>query len=84
LVIGKTGSGKSTCTKLLGTNFILNPRYRKIFFIDPENEYTKMVKNYDGDVIDCSGQVNSGRINPFHIYMAGDEEGNATNDRYMA
>jgi type IV secretory pathway VirB4 component len=68
----------------MGISFIANPRYRKIFFIDPENEYTTMVRNYGGDVIDCSGQVDGGRINPFHIYMAGDEEGNGAGDRYMA
>jgi hypothetical protein len=68
----------------MGINFITNPRYRKIFFIDPENEYTDLVNNFDGTVVDCSGSVNGGRINPFHVYMSGDEEGGGAGENYTS
>ncbi|MCQ2748160.1 MAG: hypothetical protein MJ223_02790 [Mycoplasmoidaceae bacterium] len=55
-------------------NFIVNPRFRKIFLIDPENEYTNAIKNFDGDVLDCSGLTkDSGHINPFQIFVSGSQ-----------
>jgi type IV secretory pathway VirB4 component len=85
LVFGKPGGGKSTATKQMLYNWILNPRFRKIFIIDPENEYSEIVKNFGGAVIDCSGlTTNSGRINPFEIYKSGDAEGEGSTDSFNA
>ena len=79
-LFGKTGGGKTTAVKKILRNFIINPKFRKIFLIDPENEYTNAVKNFGGDVIDCSGlTAKSGKINPFQIFNAGDEEGERDN-----
>ena len=73
---GKPGGGKTTAVKKMLRNFIVNPRFRKIFLIDAENEYTNAVNNFNGDVIDCSGlSANGGKINPFEIFSTSDDEG---------
>lgn len=64
VVIGKSGSGKSFATKMMLTN--LSAENSKIFIMDPENEYTNLAKNLQGNVIDV-GSATQGRINPFHI-----------------
>lgn len=75
-LFGKSGGGKTTAVKKILRNFIVNPRFRKIFLIDPENEYTNAVKNFGGDVIDCSGlSTDGGKINPFEIFLTSDDEG---------
>ena len=79
---GKKGGGKTTFIQKIALNFFCNPRFRKIFFIDYENEYTQMTKNFNGDVIDLSGlKKNGGRINPFEIFAtSNDEDDNKTHD----
>ena len=73
LILGKTGSGKSTTAKKMIKEHYLNNRFRKIFIIDPsiDSEYTTLVKNLNGDVIDMAGlRPNSARINPFEVFGA--------------
>ncbi len=72
VIIGKSGSGKSYATKTILTH--LTAENAKIFILDPENEYTKMAKNFHGKVIDV-GTAAQGRLNPFHIItnLADDE-----------
>lgn len=73
VVIGKSGSGKSYATKTLLAN--LAAENAKIFILDPENEYYKMAKNFNGKIIDV-GSATQGRLNPFHIITSlEDEEG---------
>lgn len=64
VVIGKSGSGKSYATKMMLSN--LAAENSKIFILDPENEYTVLAKNLQGNVIDV-GSATQGRINPFHV-----------------
>ncbi|MCD8091178.1 MAG: ATP-binding protein [Clostridiales bacterium] len=64
VVIGKSGSGKSYATKMILSN--LSAENSKIFILDPENEYTNLARNLNGNVIDV-GSATQGRINPFHI-----------------
>lgn len=78
---GKPGGGKTTAVKKMLRNFIVNPRFRKIFLIDAENEYTFAVKNFGGDVIDCSGlSSDGGRINPFEIFLTSDDDDGVTDN----
>lgn len=64
VIIGKSGSGKSFATKMMLAN--LSAENSKIFILDPENEYTNLAKNLEGNIIDV-GSATQGRINPFHI-----------------
>lgn len=71
VIIGKSGSGKSYCTKTLLAN--LASDNAKIFILDPENEYGNLAENLDGRVLDVSSSK-YGRINPFHIITSLDDE----------
>lgn len=65
MIIGKPGGGKSYFTKMFLANLYADDT--RIFILDPENEYTKLVNSLGGSVIDV-GTATVGRINPFHIY----------------
>lgn len=71
VIIGKSGSGKSYCTKMLLAN--LASDNAKIFILDPENEYGNLATNLNGRVLDVSSSK-YGRINPFHIIASLDDE----------
>jgi len=73
VIIGKSGSGKSYCTKMLLAN--LASDNAKVFILDPENEYSNLANNLNGKVLDVSSSKN-GRINPFHIIASLDDENN--------
>lgn len=73
VIIGKSGSGKSYCTKTLLAN--LASDNAKVFILDPENEYCNLAENLKGRVLDVSSSKN-GRINPFHIIASLDDENN--------
>lgn len=80
VIVGKSGSGKSYATKSLLAN--LAAEDSKIFILDPENEYTDLAKNLHGKFINV-GNAQNGRLNPFHIITAlDDEEGGDAADSY--
>ena len=71
VIVGKSGSGKSYATKSLLTN--LASEDAKIFILDPENEYAELAHNLQGKVINV-GNAKYGRLNPFHIITALDDD----------
>lgn len=65
VVLGKPGGGKSYFMKdLLFNNGI---RGKRIFILDPENEYRYLCKQLNGNYIDVSG-ARKGIINPLQIF----------------
>ncbi|MCR5103388.1 MAG: DUF87 domain-containing protein [Eubacterium sp.] len=71
VIVGKSGSGKSYATKSLLTN--LASEDAKIFILDPENEYSELAHTLHGKVINV-GNAKFGRLNPFHIITALDDD----------
>lgn len=71
VIVGKSGSGKSYATKSLLTN--LASEDSKIFILDPENEYSELANTLHGKVINV-GNAKYGRLNPFHIITALDDD----------
>ncbi len=71
VIVGKSGSGKSYATKSLLTN--LAAEDAKIFILDPENEYSELAANLHGQIINV-GNAQYGRLNPFHIITALDDD----------
>lgn len=72
IILGTSGSGKSTAAKLLLRTHIRNNC--KIIAIDPEGELEEMTKNYGGDFIDLGKGGAYGLINPLEVIMDADEE----------
>ena len=72
VILGGTGSGKSTAAKLLLRGHIRNNC--QIVAIDPENELNDMTMLYGGDSIDLGKGGSYGLINPLEIVMDADEE----------
>ena len=71
VIVGKSGSGKSYATKSLLANMAAEDA--KIFILDPENEYTELAANLHGQIINV-GNAQYGRLNPFHIITALDDD----------
>ncbi len=71
VIVGKSGSGKSYATKALLANLAADNS--KIFILDPENEYTELAANLHGKFINV-GNAQQGRLNPFHIITALDDD----------
>ena len=71
VIVGKSGSGKSYTTKSLLLN--LASEDAKIFILDPENEYSELAHNLHGKIINV-GNATYGRLNPFHIITALDDD----------
>jgi type IV secretory pathway VirB4 component len=72
ILLGTSGSGKSTTAKLLLRNHIRNGC--QIVAIDPENELEEMTKSFGGDTIDLGKGGEFGMINPLQIIVDADEE----------
>ena len=72
ILLGTSGSGKSTTAKLLLRNHIRNGC--QIVAIDPENELEEMTKNFGGDTIDLGKGGEFGMINPLQIVVDADED----------
>ena len=72
VILGGSGSGKSTAAKLLLRGHIRNNC--QIVAIDPENELNDMCMLYGGDSIDLGKGGSYGLINPLEIVMDADEE----------
>ena len=72
IILGASGSGKSTAAKLILRSHIRNG-YQMVC-VDPEGELTEMTKNYGGEVIDLGKGGEFGMINPLEIVMDSDNE----------
>ena len=71
VIVGKSGSGKSYATKSILSNLAADDA--KIFILDPENEYQELATNLHGKIINV-GNAQYGRLNPFHIITALDDD----------
>ena len=72
IILGTSGSGKSTAAKLILRGHIRNGC--QIVAIDPENEIADMANAFGGDVIDLGKGGEFGMVNPLQIVLAADEE----------
>ena len=71
VIMGKSGCGKSFCTKSILANLAADNS--KIFILDPEKEYDIIAKNMYGKVVDV-GSAREGRINPLQVSASQDDE----------
>lgn len=72
IILGTSGSGKSTAAKLMLRTHIRNNH--QIVVIDPEGELEEMTKRYGGDFIDLGKGGEYGMINPLEVVVDADEE----------
>jgi len=72
IILGASGSGKSTAAKLMLRSHIRNGY--QLVCVDPEGELTDMTNNYGGEVIDLGKGGSYGMINPLEIVMDVDAE----------
>ncbi len=72
IILGTSGSGKSTAAKLLLRSHLRNGS--KVVCIDPEGELSEMTKAMGGDFIDLGKGGDLGMINPLEIVVDADEE----------
>ena len=72
IILGTSGSGKSTSAKVLLRSNIRNGH--KIVAIDPEGELEDMTRLYGGDFIDLGRGGDFGMINPLEVVLDTDEE----------
>ena len=71
IILGGSGSGKSTAAKILLRTNIRNNN--QIVCIDPEGELEDMVRIYNGDFIDLGKGGEYGMINPLEVVVDSDE-----------
>ena len=67
IILGTSGSGKSTAAKVLLRTHIRNGC--QIVAIDPEDELREITQTYGGDTIDIGKGGEFGMINPLEIVM---------------
>ena len=72
IILGTSGSGKSTAAKLMLRTHIRNGC--QIVAIDPENELEEMTRTFGGDTIDLGKGGEYGMVNPLQIVIDADEE----------
>ncbi len=72
ILLGTSGTGKSTAAKLLLRTHIRNGC--KIVAIDPEGELEEMAKTLGGDFLDLGKGGDFGMINPLEIVVDVDDE----------
>ena len=72
IMLGTSGSGKSTAAKILLRSNIRNGH--KIIAIDPEGELEEMTRLYGGDFINLGLGGNYGMINPLEVIVDSDAE----------
>ncbi len=72
IILGTSGSGKSTAAKLLLRSHFRN-NY-KVVVIDPEGELEEMTKFFGGDFIDLGKGGKFGMINPLEAVLDADED----------
>ena len=72
IILGTSGSGKSTAAKLMLRTAIRNGY--KIVAIDPENELKEMAEAVGGDTIDLGKGGEFGLINPLEVLIDADDD----------
>lgn len=72
IILGTSGSGKSTAAKLLLRSHLRNGY--KVVCIDPEGELAEMTRSVGGDFLDLGKGGEFGMINPLEIVVDADEE----------
>lgn len=72
IILGTSGSGKSTSAKLMIRSHIRNGY--QIVAIDPENELQEMAETYGGETIDLGKGGEYGMVNPLQIVVDADED----------
>ena len=72
IILGTSGSGKSTAAKLLLRTHIRNGC--QIVAIDPENELEEMTRTFGGDVVDIGKGGEYGLINPLEVIIDADDD----------
>jgi len=72
IILGTSGSGKSTAAKIILRSHIRNDY--QLVIIDPEGELEDMTKLYGGDFIDLGKGGEFGMVNPLEVVMDADEE----------
>ena len=72
IILGTSGSGKSTAAKLLLRTHVRNNC--KIVAIDPEGELEEMTSRMGGDFIDLGKGGEFGMINPLEVILEADDE----------
>ncbi len=72
IILGTSGSGKSTAAKLILRSHIRNGA--QIVAIDPENELAEITRTFGGDTIDIGKGGEYGMINPLEVIIDADEE----------
>ena len=72
IILGTSGSGKSTAAKMMLRTHIRNGH--QLVIIDPEGELEEMTKRYGGDFIDLGKGGEFGMINPLEVVVDADEE----------
>jgi len=72
IILGTSGSGKSTTAKLLLRTGIRNSS--QIVCMDPENELFEMATGFNGDTIDLGKGGKFGMINPLEVIFDSDAD----------
>lgn len=72
IMLGTSGSGKSTAAKLLLRSHIRNGC--QIVIIDPEDEFRDITQTFGGDTVDIGKGGEFGLINPLEVVIDADEE----------
>lgn len=72
IILGTSGSGKSTAAKLILRSHIRNGY--QIVAVDPEGEISEMTKMYGGEVVDLGKGGKFGMVNPLEIIIDASEE----------
>lgn len=72
IILGTSGSGKSTAAKLLLRTYVRNGY--KTVVIDPEGELEEMAQKMQGDFIDLGKGGQFGMINPLEVILEADED----------
>ena len=72
IILGTSGSGKSTAAKLLLRSYVRNDY--KVVVIDPEGELEDMAAKMQGDFIDMGRGGTHGIINPLEVIADTDED----------
>jgi len=72
IILGTSGSGKSTAAKIILRSHIRNNN--QIVIIDPEGEFEDMAKTFGGDFIDLGKGGHYGMVNPLEVVLDADED----------